>query len=129
MSDQKLKILVVDDSIENRGLIQLYMKRMGHETICANDGQAGVEAYVREKPDIILMDVMMPILDGYEATRMIRELCGSNWVPIIFLSANVEVEDQIEGIEAGGDDYLPKPINLELLKEMEEHMKLQTNCH
>ena len=115
MSDQKLKILVVDDTAENRDLIGLYMKRMGHETIYAENGQEGVEAYAREKPDIILMDVMMPVLDGYEATRMIRELCGTNWVPIIFLSANVEVDDQIEGIEAGGDDYLPKPINLGLL--------------
>ena len=116
MNERKLKILVVDDTRENRMLVKVFMKRLGHETILAENGEEAIAVFQEHSPDIILMDVMMPVMDGYEATKRIRELCATKWVPIIFMSANVAVEDQIQGIEAGGDDYLPKPINLELLR-------------
>ena len=115
-SEKTLKILVVDDTRENRMLVNVFMKRLGHEPVLAENGEEAIARFREHSPDIILMDVMMPVMDGYEATKRIRELCGSKWVPIIFMSANIEVEDQIQGIEAGGDDYLPKPINLELLR-------------
>ena len=115
-SEKTLKILVVDDTRENRMLVNVFMKRLGHEPVLAENGEEAIAMFREHSPDIILMDVMMPVMDGYEATKRIRELCGSKWVPIIFMSANIEVEDQIQGIEAGGDDYLPKPINLELLR-------------
>jgi CheY-like chemotaxis protein len=116
VTGKKLKILVVDDTRENRMLVKVFMKRLGHETVLAENGEEAITVFREQSPDIILMDVMMPVMDGYEATKRIRELCGKKWVPIIFMSANVAVEDQIQGIEAGGDDYLPKPINMELLR-------------
>ena len=115
MADAKLKILVVDDTEVNLKVIEMYLKPRGYEVITAEDGQIAIEKFISEKPDIILMDVMMPNVDGYDATISIRGLSGVAWVPIIFLSAKATSEDQIKGIEIGGDDYLTKPVNLELL--------------
>lgn len=115
MNQRKLRILVVDDVNENRMLVQAFLTRLGHEAVLAVNGEEAVNLFEQQQPDIILMDVMMPVMDGYEATREIRKRCGSQWLPIIFMSANTKVEDQARGIDAGGDDYLPKPVNLRLL--------------
>lgn len=112
----KLKILVVDDNEENKSLLKLLIKGMGHISIVASNGLEAIEIFQEESPDLILMDVMMPVMDGYQATKKIREISNNHWVPIIFLSANIELEQQLKGIESGGDDYLPKPINIKLLK-------------
>jgi len=106
----------VDDTPVNVKIIQKFLEPKGFDVICAVNGEDAVEKFAEERPDIILMDVMMPVKDGYEATKEIKELAGNTWVPLIFLSAKSTVEDQIFGIEAGGDDYLTKPVDLNMLE-------------
>lgn len=115
MMNKKLKILVVDDTDANLSLLEKFIHKRGHETILAIDGLQGIKRFKEHQPDLVLMDVMMPEMDGYESTRQIRELCGDQWVPIIFMSAKVSIGDQVKGLEAGGDDYLTKPVNLKIL--------------
>src|SRR5262245_66392328 len=81
----------------------------------AGDGDEAVEVFVRERPDIILMDVMMPQVNGYEATRRIRAHGGERWVPVIFISALDRNDNLIDGLDAGGDDFMSKPINFIVL--------------
>lgn len=115
LTDARLKILVVDDSEQNLTLVSRYLEQMGHEPIPARDGKEAVQRYLAEGPNVVLMDVMMPEMDGYEATARIRALASDQWVPIIFLSALAHQKDILRGLEAGGDDYLTKPIDLLLL--------------
>ncbi|MDH5257687.1 MAG: fused response regulator/phosphatase [Gammaproteobacteria bacterium] len=116
MNEKDIKILIADDTPVNLKIIQKFLEPKGFTVICAVDGQDAVDKYTVERPDIILMDVMMPIKDGYDATKEIKELAGTTWVPLIFLSAKASVEDQIFGINIGGDDYLTKPVDLTLLE-------------
>jgi diguanylate cyclase (GGDEF)-like protein len=108
-----MKVLLAEDSRTNQMLISSYIEEFGHQVIIVGDGQAAVEAFKKERPDLILMDVIMPVLDGIEAARKIRRLCEENhdWIPIIFLSALSNSKDIAKGIEAGGDDYLSKPVD------------------
>jgi diguanylate cyclase (GGDEF)-like protein len=106
-----MKVLVVDDARSSRLLVSRFIEGMGHTTIEAADGEEAVAAFIREKPDLVLMDVMMPGIDGFEATRRIRAIEGQEWVPVIFLSAQEDERDIATGIEAGGDDYLAKPVS------------------
>jgi len=106
-----MKVLVVDDARSNRLLVARFIEAMGHTTIEASDGEEAVAAFIREKPDLVLMDVIMPGVDGFEATRRIRAIEGQAWVPVIFLSAQEDERDIATGIEAGGDDYLAKPVS------------------
>jgi CheY-like chemotaxis protein/anti-sigma regulatory factor (Ser/Thr protein kinase) len=114
--EKQLKILVVDDTKLNLSLITKVVASEGHIAITAQNGEEAVEKYTSEAPDLILMDVMMPVMDGYQATAKIRELAGGKWIPVIFLSAKAQDQDQVMGLEVGGDDYLTKPVNLTLLK-------------
>lgn len=116
MANKNIKILIVDDTAVNIKVIEMFLKPRGYDVITAEDGQIAIDKFIAESPDVILMDVMMPNVDGYEATIKIRELAGDTWVPIIFLSAKANPEDQVKGIEIGGDDYLTKPVNLSLLE-------------
>jgi len=116
MSEEKVKILIADDTQVNIHIIEKFLKPRGYDVISAEDGQIAIDKFKAEEPDIILMDVAMPNVDGYKATQAIKEASGSKWVPIVFLSAKVSTDDQIKGIEIGGDDYLTKPVNLNLLE-------------
>lgn len=111
-----LNILVVDDTETNLALISAFISRLGHATILARNGQEAIDLYRNSSPDMVLMDVMMPIMDGYQATAEIRKLAGDKWVPVIFLSAKAQDSDLVRGLQAGGDDYLTKPINLQILQ-------------
>lgn len=115
MSDS-LKILVVDDAQENVALLAKFLAKMGHMPIVAYNGVEAVGLFQAENPDLVLMDVMMPEMDGYEATARIKEICGTRWVPVIFLSALGQEASLVKGLEVGGDDYLTKPINLVVLQ-------------
>jgi diguanylate cyclase (GGDEF)-like protein len=108
-----MKVLLAEDSRTNQMLISSYIEEFGHQVVIVGDGQAAVEAFKQERPDLILMDVIMPVLDGIEAARKIRAMCKENhdWIPIIFLSALSNSNDIAKGIEAGGDDYLSKPVD------------------
>lgn len=111
-----LKILVVDDTPTNVLPVQVTAQKMGHVVVVAHDGQEGIDAYQREQPDLVIMDVMMPNMDGITAVQHIRRLPSEKWVPIIFYSALDSVADVVRGLECGGDDYLAKPAALDLIK-------------
>jgi CheY-like chemotaxis protein len=115
MQTHKLKILAVDDTEVNLDLLKRFISRQGHDMIMARNGLEAVERFQTEQPDLVLMDVTMPDMDGYEATRRIRKLCGERWVPIVFMSANTTIEDQVRGLDSGGDDYLTKPLSMRIL--------------
>lgn len=100
---------------------------LDHQVRHANNGQQAIELFKQEKPDLILMDVMMPGMDGYTCTREIRRLSQDRWIPILFLSAKSSTEDQIAGLEAGGDDYLLKPIDLPMLSAKIQAMQRIAN--
>lgn len=108
-----MKVMLAEDSRSNQMLISAYIEDFGHQVTVVDDGQAALDAFKHDRPDLILMDVSMPIMDGITATKKIRELCNDShdWVPIIFLSALTDSKDIAKGIEAGGDDYLSKPVD------------------
>ncbi|MDH5778261.1 MAG: fused response regulator/phosphatase [Gammaproteobacteria bacterium] len=118
-----MKVLVVDDEQANRLILQAMLKRSGHEVIEAEDGKKAVELFDQEQPDIVLMDVMMPVMDGYEATRIIKEHSKNNFVPIIFLTAITDEDALVECISSGGDDFLTKPYNRTILQAKIEAME------
>lgn len=125
----KLKVLTVDDNRTNLQILQVFLKKLGHEAIPAENGEVAVAKYLEHAPDLILMDIMMPVMDGLEATRKIRAIPSERWVPLIFLSALDRDENLVGGLEAGGDDYLSKPINFVVLeakmRSMQKMLKLQ----
>ncbi|MEI6413550.1 MAG: fused response regulator/phosphatase, partial [Pseudomonadota bacterium] len=107
--------LVVDDERSNRIMLGSLLRRLEFDLIEASNGLEAVELFKTRQPDIIFMDVMMPELDGYEATRQIKALAGDEFVPVMFLSALNDEQSLVLGIEAGGDDFLTKPYNKTVL--------------
>jgi diguanylate cyclase (GGDEF)-like protein len=112
-----MKVLLVDDSIAYSQVIQAYVESAGHSVITACDGEQGILKFLEHKPDLVLLDVNMPNMDGYQCAQHIRKNCqqGNLWIPIIFLSAEVSDDAIVKGIDSGGDDYLLKPISLKVL--------------
>ena len=102
------KILVVDDDTNICELLRLYLTKEGYQVTTANDGEEGLEKFNQLKPDMVLLDVMMPRMDGLEVCRRIRKLGNT---PVMMLTAKGEVEDRIIGLELGADDYLVKPFS------------------
>ncbi len=102
------KILIVDDDINICELLRLYLVKEGYSVVIANDGMSAVSMLESEKPDLILLDIMLPRLDGWQVCREIRK--NSN-VPIIMLTAKSETFDKILGLELGADDYISKPFD------------------
>jgi len=111
-----MKVLVVDDTRTDLRIITAHVRDLGHEVISATSGEEALTRYVTDQPDLVLLDVVMPGMDGYAVAHHIRELAREDWVPIIFLSAMVEDEHIVRGIEVGGDDYLTKPPRQLVLK-------------
>lgn len=116
MENIRLKILAADDNRTNLLLIATLLGRMGHQVVTAQDGNEAVRCFRTEQPDLVLLDVVMPGMDGLAVARQIKGLAGDRWVPIIFLSALDRKEDLMAGLDAGGDDYLAKPIDVTLLE-------------
>lgn len=110
-----MKILVVDDSPTIRAALKTLLERMGHTVVEANDGEQALKLYRQDRPGLVLIDVVMPIMDGYESARHMRETKADEWVPIIFLSSKEADQDLDRAIEAGGDDYLVKPVSFVVL--------------
>src|SRR5258706_12021034 len=110
-----MKILIADDSRTIRTAIALLVEKMGHAVILAGDGGEAVEMFEGEGPNLVLIDVMMPVCDGYEAARRMRACRPEEWAPIIFLSSMEADQDLDRAIEAGGDDYLVKPVSFVVL--------------
>jgi CheY-like chemotaxis protein len=113
-------VLVVEDNEENRDMLSRRLQRRGYRVVHAADGQEAVEMAARERPDLILMDVSLPVLDGLEATRRIRARAETQTIPIIALTAHAMSGDRERALQAGCDDYHAKPVELpRLLAQME----------
>ncbi|AUN94839.1 diguanylate cyclase [Pseudazoarcus pumilus] len=111
-----MKALVIEDTVTSATLICQMLGKMGLDTVRARDGRSGIEAFERERPDLVLLDVIMPDLDGFQVARRLRAIeQGVDWTPIIFLSARASDDDLAQGIDAGGDDYLVKPVSEKVL--------------
>lgn len=108
------KILVADDEPDNQTFLILALEHVGHEVVSAEDGAEAVEQALKEVPDLILMDVRMPVLDGYEACRRIRAAPSLQHVPVVLLSVRGEEAVQ-KGLDAGALEYVVKPFALERL--------------
>jgi len=110
-----MKVLIVDDSPTIRAALRGLVQKMGHSVIEAADGSKALAIYAQDRPDLVLIDVVMPVMDGYEAARQMRHSRPDEWVPIIFLSSKEADQDLDRAIEAGGDDYLVKPVSFVVL--------------
>ncbi len=118
------KVLVVDDEASIVNIIAYNLKKEGYEVITAENGEDGLELALRENPDLVLLDIMMPKMDGYEVCRKLRE--KSN-VPIIMLTARADEVDKVIGLEMGADDYVTKPFgNRELMARVKAHLRRST---
>ena len=118
----KKKILVVDDTEWNRDLI-VQLLEDEYTVVQAADGEEGVRVAEQEKPDLILMDLGMPVMDGWEATRKIKANDALKHIPIIAVTSHAMVGDEIDARKAGCDDYLPKPVDdQELLKKIKKFL-------
>ena len=106
------KILVVDDDTNICELLRLYLTKEGYQVTTANDGEEGLEKFNQLKPDMVLLDIMLPVMDGWAVCAHIREKAKT---PIIMLTAKSEVNDRITGLEMGADDYLVKPFEMKEL--------------
>lgn len=102
------KILVADDEMQIRITLQAYLEAAGYIVLTAGNGREALYTFRHEKPDLIILDVMMPEMDGYEAARQIRR---ESDVPILFLTARVDETDQVTGLEIGADEYITKPYS------------------
>ena len=111
------KILLVEDNEMNRDMLSRRLERKEFEVIIAVDGQAGINMANSELPDLILMDLSLPIVDGWEATRQIKSNSATQSIPIIALTAHATASDEKKALEAGCDDYDSKPVNFKRLLE------------
>jgi two-component system cell cycle response regulator DivK len=110
-----MRVLLVEDNEMNRDMLSRRLRRAGHEVLSAEDGRAGVERARLERPDIVLMDISLPVMDGLTATREIRRDPGIGSVPIVALTANALVDDRIGALDAGCDDFQTKPVDMQKL--------------
>jgi two-component system cell cycle response regulator DivK len=111
------KILLVEDNEMNRDMLSRRLERKGFEVVIAIDGQAGVDMASSTSPDIILMDLSLPIIDGWEATRRIKADPATQSIPVIALTAHAMAGDEEKALAAGCDDYDTKPVDLSRLLE------------
>jgi CheY-like chemotaxis protein len=112
-----MKILYVEDNEDNIFMLKNRLTRAGHTVVIANDGAQGVAMAVSERPDIILMDLSLPGLDGWQATRQIKAGLDTKHIPVIALTANAMAGDREKALAAGCDDYDTKPVELPRLLE------------
>lgn len=116
------KLLLVEDNELNRDMLSRRLTRKGYSVICANDGAAGVEMAWRERPDLILMDMSLPVLSGWDATRQLKQMPGAQTIPIIALTAHAMASDLERARAVGCDDYDTKPVDLPRLLEKIESL-------
>ena len=120
------RILLVEDNELNRDMLSRRLQRKGYDVMIAMDGEAGVTMAASERPDLILMDMSLPVLDGWEATRRLKGMQETAAIPVIALTAHVMAGDRDKAFEAGCDDFDAKPIDFErLLGKMQALLKKQ----
>lgn len=114
------KILIIDDDVDTLRLVGLMLQRQGYQIIAANNGEQGLAHADSDSPDLILLDVMMPQMDGYEVARRLRANPDTANIPILMFTAKTQLDDKVTGFEAGADDYLTKPTHP---TELQAHVK------
>jgi pilus assembly protein CpaE len=114
------KILIIDDDVDTLRLVGLMLQRQGYEISAASNGSQGLTKALEERPDLILLDVMMPDMDGYEVTRRLRKNPVTVSIPILMFTAKTQLDDKVTGFEVGADDYLTKPTHP---TELQAHVK------
>jgi pilus assembly protein CpaE len=114
------KILIIDDDVDTLRLVGLMLQRQGYEISAASNGSQGLAKALEECPDLILLDVMMPDMDGYEVARRLRKNPTTRTVPILMFTAKTQLDDKVTGFEVGADDYLTKPTHP---TELQAHVK------
>jgi len=126
---EPLKILIADDTDTDRMLLERIVAKQGHNVITACDGVEAVDAFKREKPDIVLLDALMPNMDGREAACEIKRLAGDDMVPIIFLTSLKDADSRAGCLSAGGDDFMTKPYNRIILQAKITAFSRMRNMH
>lgn len=105
------RVLIVEDEVDIADLVMFNLQRAGYEVLKAHDGIVGTEMAVAQRPDLIVLDLMLPGRDGYSVFREVRRDARTSHIPVIMLTARAQTEDRIQGLEAGADDYLTKPFS------------------
>jgi CheY-like chemotaxis protein len=123
-----MKILLVEDNEMNRDMLSRRLSRIGHTVAVAIDGQQAIEAALSQKPDVILMDMSLPVLDGWEATRRLKAAAETKAIPVIALTAHAMPGDQERALEAGCDDYDTKPIEFARLLEKIDRLGVRASA-
>jgi CheY-like chemotaxis protein len=116
-TDRVARILLVEDNEMNRDMLSRRLKRNGYDVVIAIDGQQGVDMAASEAPDLILMDMSLPVIDGWEATRRVKANEATRGIPVIALTAHAMAGDREKAIEAGCEDYDTKPVEITRLLE------------
>ncbi len=127
MGNKKRLLLIVDDNPENRKVLGNLLINNGYEVGAAPDGQNALEFIDNEHPDLVLLDIMMPGIDGFEVCEKLKSNVDTRHIPVIFLTAKTSTEDIVRGFEVGGVDYVSKPFNSqELLARIKTHIEIKT---
>ena len=116
ITSQAKLALVVDDSMTQCMMLSALLKEEGYQVVVAHDGACGVKKYVEHQPDLVLMDINMPVMDGYEATRRIKNVSKENLAPLIFITSMDTDQSFIDSVEAGGDGILVRPFSPQVFK-------------
>ncbi len=116
LSDTREKLLIVDEELDALTALRVALESEGYNVIVALDGFEGLEKVKTENPDAILLDIMMPGMDGFEVCKRLKSDSSTRHIPVIMLTAKGETDDKVEGLELGADDYVTKPFNLKELK-------------
>lgn len=126
MTEDQEKILIVDDNRPNVELLQAHLESAGYNVVAAYGGEEALQKVESEKPDMILLDIMMPRMSGYEVCRRLKADPKSKVIPIVMVTALNELEDVEKGVDVGADDFLMKPINkLELIARVKSMLRVK----
>lgn len=127
MDEKKHTILIVDDEELNVRFLATFLQRKGYEIAVASTGVEALQQIARIRPDVVLLDAMMPEMDGFEVCRQLRKNPETHLLPVIMVTALHSIEDEVRALEAGSDDFLPKPINnLELMARLRSLLRIKT---
>jgi CheY-like chemotaxis protein len=119
------KILLVEDNEMNRDMLSRRLQRRGYSVVIAHDGEQGLSLATSEAPDLILMDISLPVMDGWQVTRLLKSNQNTSHIPVIALTAHAMMSDRQKAFETGCDDYDTKPVEIERLSEKIENLLVE----